>query len=127
MIGGGSYIITQMGRAIAGTVRELRRQKMAPTIGPTGDRMECLVGDWQELLVERMELAEATGCCVVQKHLIEAFGRRVAETASSRLKKVFTEFKTRAEANFRLEAEHGAGSLLVMDHPLNLRLAAKGY
>ena len=35
------------------------------------------MGAWEELLVERMDLAEATGSCATQKHLVASFADKV--------------------------------------------------
>jgi hypothetical protein len=81
---------------------------------------------WEELLIERMDLAEATGSCATQKHLVESFADKVHDEGYEALKLRFVEFRSRMETNLAYEAEHGSRSLLVEDHPLNVRLAELG-
>ncbi|TCU13750.1 hypothetical protein [Rhizobium sullae] len=88
--------------------------------------MDRLIGPWEDLFVERMQLAEETGCCITQRHLIAAFEQRVMDTASTAVKERFRNFKRRAERNFQFEAENGEGSSLVLNHPLNLKLVELG-
>lgn len=88
--------------------------------------MDRLIGPWEDLFVERMQLAEDTGCCVTQRHLIAAFEQRVMDTASAVVKELFRQFKLRAESNFQYEAKNGDGSTLVLDHPLNVKLISLG-
>lgn len=82
--------------------------------------------EWSELLIERMDLAEATGSCATQKHLIASFAEKVFNEGDETLKRCFAEFVARVEANLRYELEHGERSLLVECHPLNIKLAELG-
>ncbi|MDO3432117.1 hypothetical protein QWJ46_05410 [Rhizobium sp. CBN3] len=84
------------------------------------------MGAWEELLIERMDLAEATGSCATQKHLVASFADKVLNEADEGLKHRFAEFATRVEANLSHEIEHGDRSLLVQDHPLNIKLTELG-
>lgn len=81
---------------------------------------------WAELLIERMDVAEATGSCASQKHLIASFAEKVLNEGDETLKRCFAEFATRVEANLRYEFEHGERSLLVESHPLNIKLVELG-
>lgn len=84
------------------------------------------MGAWGELLLERMDLAEATGSCATQKHLVASFAEKVLSEGDEALKFRFAEFAIRVEANLSHEIEHGDRSLLVEDHPLNIKLTELG-
>lgn len=108
------------GQSCAGcqTVQELQK-----TID---DFLRGKVRTWEELLIERLDLAEETGSCATQKHLVSAFARKVSLDGSEALQLRFSEFKVRVQSNLAYEEKHGRQSLLKKDHPFNVRLLEMG-
>lgn len=73
---------------------------------------------WQELLSERMKLAEETGSCATQRHLVSSFREQVSREGDEWMKREFAEFADRVEANILHEMRCGEHGLLV-EEPSN--------
>ncbi|MBO1905312.1 hypothetical protein KHP60_09645 [Microvirga sp. 3-52] len=79
----------------------------------------------EKALLESLRFSLEIGCCAILKNKISRYGAGLASSANSDTRAEYARIIEDAEGAFQIEAIHGQGSLIKLDHPIVIDLIGK--